>query len=125
MEHFIELPYGAPGEGFSVGYLITYLQASNKDFIIQGQRTCSLADHPKPNSLDVWLRRNFTSKQDNKQATNELMNEIIKTGLFEEGWFTCPDSGRKCKGIRLIRGPRARNPVRRCTVSRVANIHPE
>jgi hypothetical protein len=25
----------------------------------------------------------------------------------------------------LIRGPRARNPVRRCTVSRVANIHPE
>jgi hypothetical protein len=125
MEHFIELPYGAPGEGFSVGYLITYLQASNKDFIIQGQRDCSLANHPKPNSLDVWLRRNFTSRQDTKQATNELMHEIIKTGLFEEGWFTCPDSGRKCKGIRLCRGPRSRNSVRRCTISRVANIQPE
>lgn len=125
MEHFIELPYGAPGEGFSVGYLITYLQVSNKDFIIQGQRACNLDDHPKPNSLDVWLRRNFTSRQDKKQATNELMNEIIKTGLFEEGWFTCPDSGRKCKGIRLSHGPRARNSVRRCTVSKVTNIHPE
>jgi hypothetical protein len=125
MEHFIELPYGAPGEGFSVSYLITYLQASNKDFIIQGQRTCCLADHPKPNSLDVWLRRNFTSRQDKKQATNELMHEIIKTGLFEEGWFTCPDSGRKCKGIRLSRSPRTRNSFRRCTISRVANIHPE
>ena len=125
MEHYIELPYGAPGEGFSVGYLITYLQASNKDFIIQGQRTCSLADHPKPNSLDVWLRRNFTSRQDKKQATNELMHEIIKTGLFEEGWFTCPDSGRKCKGIRLAHRSRTRNPARRCLISRVANIQPE
>jgi hypothetical protein len=125
MEHFIELPYGAPGEGFSVSYLITYLQASNQDFIIQGQRTCPLVDHPKPHSLDVWLRSNFTSRQDRKQATNELVQEITKTGLFEEGWFTCPDSGRKCKGIRLARTSRTRNSSRRCTISRVVNIHPE
>lgn len=125
MEHFIELPYGAPGEGFSVSYLITYLQASNQDFIIQGQRTCPLVDHPKPHSLDVWLRRNFTSRQDRKQATNELVQEITKTGLFEEGWFTCPDSGRKCKGIRLARRSRTRSSSRRCTISRVVNIHPE
>jgi hypothetical protein len=125
MEHFIELPYGAPGEGFSVSYLITYLKACNKDFIIQGQRTCCLDDHPKPNSLDVWLRKNFTSRQDSKQATNDLVSEIIKTGLFEEGWFTCPDSGRKCKGIGLARSRRARNSARRCTISRVSNIQPE
>lgn len=125
MEHYIELPYGAPGEGFSVGYLITYLQASNQEFIIQGQRTCSLAEHPKPHSLDVWLRKNFTSRQDRKQATNELVHEITKTGLFEEGWFTCPDSGRRCKGIRLANTRRTRNVPRRCTISRVSSIQLE
>lgn len=125
MEHYIELPYGAPGEGFSVSYLITYLQASNQEFIIQGQRTCCLAEHPKPHSLDVWLRKNFTSRQDRKQATNELVQEITKTGLFEEGWFTCPDSGRRCKGIRLASTPRTRNIRRRCTISRVSSIQPE
>jgi hypothetical protein len=125
MEHFIELPYGAPGEGFSVGYLITYLQASNQEFIIQGQRACSLDDHPKPHSLDFWLRQNFTSMQDKIQATNELVQAITKTGLFKEGWFTCPDSGRKCKGIRLVRGHREKSSARRCTISRVANIQPE
>ena len=125
MEHFIELPYGAPGEGFSVSYLITYLQASNKEYIIQGQRSCCLAEHPKPNSLDAWLRKNFTSRQDTIQATNDLVHEITKTGLFKEGWFTCPDSGRKCKGIGLISRPRTLNSRRPCTVSRVANISPE
>jgi hypothetical protein len=125
MEHFIELPYGAPGEGFSVDYLVTYLQASNKEFIIQGERACNLDDHPKPHSLDVWLRKNFTSRPDKKQATNDLVHEITRTGLFKEGWFTCPDSGRRCKGIRLAPDPRSRNSTRRCTISRVSNIQPE
>ena len=102
MERFIELPHGAPGDGFMVSYLVTYLQEARKDYIIQGQFNCCLKDHPKPNSLDVWLRRNFTSRQDSKQATNDLLSEIIQTGLFEEGKFTCPDSGRQCKGIRLL-----------------------
>ena len=101
MEQFIELPYGAPGDGFSVSYLITYLQESRRKYIIQGQSNCRLADHPKPKSLDVWLRSNFTSRQDTKQATNDIVQYILKTGLFEEGKFTCPDSGRRCKGIRL------------------------
>jgi hypothetical protein len=124
MEHFIELPYGAPGEGFSVSYLIIYLQASNKDFIIQGQRACCLAEHPKPSSLDVWLRKNFTSRQDTKQATNDLVQQITKTGLFEEGWFTCPDSGRKCKGIGLAKSRQAKRCPKRTTISRVTEIHP-
>ena len=95
MERYIELPYGAPGESFSIDYLITHLQETHKDYIIQGQRNCCLEEHPKPNSLDAWLRKNFTSRQDTKQATNDLLQEIVKTGPFKEGWFTCPDSGRK------------------------------
>lgn len=124
MDRFIELPYGAPGEGFMVSYLVTYLQESRKDYIIQGQANCCLADHPKPNSLDVWFRRHFTSRQDTKQATNDLLHEIIKTGLFKEGLFTCPDSGRKCKGIKLTRSPRTRVSTKRGTISRVSDIRP-
>jgi len=124
MERYIELPYGAPGEGFSIDYLIIFLQASNKNYIIQGLRNCCLEEHPKPNSLDVWLRKNFTSRQDTKQATNDLLQEIIKTGPFREGWFTCPDSGRKCKGIELIKNPRTRVSISRGNISRVSDIRP-
>ena len=124
MERFIELPYGAPGEGFSIDYLVTYLQAANKEYIIQGQRNCCLEGHPKPNSLDVWLRRNFTSRQDTKQATNDVLHEIVSTGLFREGMFTCPDSGRKCKGIKLVKKPRHRGFKSREAYSGVSLIRP-
>jgi hypothetical protein len=103
MEHFIALPHGAPGEGFKISDLVTYLRKTHKDYIIQGQVNCCLADHPKPNSLDVWIRKNHTSRRDTKQATNDLLNEIIETGLFTEGKFNCPDSGRKCKGIKYVK----------------------
>lgn len=122
MDRFIELPYGAPGEGFSIDYLVTYLQAANKDYIIQGQRNCCLRGHPKPHSLDVWLRRNFTSRQDTKQATNDLLQQIVKTGLFKEGVFTCPDSGRKCKGIELVKRRRARVFNKHCAISMASAI---
>ena len=124
MDRFIELPYGAPGEGFMISYLVTYLQESRKNYIIQGQVNCSLADHPKPNSLDVWFRQHFTSRQDTKQATNALLQEILKTGLFKEGLFTCPDSGRKCKGIELIKRPRTRVSDHHGSISRVSDIRP-
>jgi hypothetical protein len=103
MEHFIALPHGAPGEGFKISDLVSYLRKTHKDWIIQGQTNCSLADHHKPNSLDVWIRNNHTTRKNTKQASNDLLHEIIETGLFEEGNFTCPDSGRRCKGIKLVK----------------------
>ena len=38
---------------------------------------------------------------DTKQAVNEVIQQLVATGDFEEGCFLCPDSGRMCKGIRL------------------------
>ena len=102
MDHFIVLPHGAKGEGFMVNDLVTHLQRVHQDHIIQGQVNCVLANHPKPNSLDVWIRTNHTRRKDTKQATNDLLRQIIDTGLFKLGKYTCPDSGRKCKGIQLI-----------------------
>jgi hypothetical protein len=101
MDHFIALPYGAQGEGFKVNDLVNHIKKSHGDYIIQGQVNCVLANHPKPNSLDVWMRKHHTSKKNTKQATNEIVQELLSSGEFEQGKFACPDSGRLCKGLRL------------------------
>jgi hypothetical protein len=75
---------------------------SRLEFIIQGQTNCVLSAHRKPQSLDFWLRQNFADNPDTKQAVNEVINQLVSTGCFEEGQFLCPDSGRLCKGVRLV-----------------------
>jgi hypothetical protein len=52
--------------------------------------------------LDCWLRDNYAQNPDTKQAVNELVDALVMTGEFEEGLFICPDSGRICKGIRIV-----------------------
>jgi hypothetical protein len=82
--------------------LAEHLKDLGRDYIIQGQVNCTLSDHPKPRSLDVWLRKNSTRNRDTKQAVNEVIDELVSSGRFEKGRFTCPDSGRFCKGVRLV-----------------------
>jgi hypothetical protein len=103
MDTFIDLPYGGKGAGFLVSELVAHIQRSGRDYIIQGQQKCTLADHTKPRSLDVWLRTRFTARQDTKQACNEVVDSLVATGLFEvDRRLTCPDSGRRVKGLRLV-----------------------
>ena len=98
----IRLPHGGPGAQFDEHELVAYIKKTGRDYIIQGQQQCSLRDHTKPNSLDYWLRKNFASCSDTKQAVNVVIEKLVKTGLFEIGKkLRCPDSHRKCKGIRL------------------------
>ena len=70
--------------------------------IVQGQQNCTHESHTKPNSLDVWLRRNYTARQDTKQAVNQVVEALVATGRFEIAYVRCPDSGRRCKGLRLV-----------------------
>jgi hypothetical protein len=100
----ISLPHGGPDASFDAQELLDHLARGGTDYIIQGQVNCSLAVHPKPHSLDVWLRTNFTGYADTKQATNEVMESLAATGLFEvHENLICPDSGRRCKGLRAIK----------------------
>ena len=100
----IRLPFGGPDAKFDVDRLVEHLKDSGREFIIQGQAHRALSVHPKPRSLDVWLRRNFASNPDIKQAVNEVIDQLVSTALFEKGQFVCPDSGRLCKGIKLVKG---------------------
>ncbi len=90
------------GTSFDTCDLVDHIRKSGRTYIIQGQQTCSLSDHSKPNSLDVWLRKHHAVNKDTKQADNSVIHQLTMTGLFREGEFRCPDSGKFCKGIEIL-----------------------
>ena len=95
----IRLPYG--NNSFSTEELKNCIRKSGRDYIIQGQQRCRRSKHTKIQSLDCWLRDNYARNPDTKQAVNEVIEDLINTGEFEESQFQCPDSGRICKGIQI------------------------
>ena len=103
MGTFIALPHGGKDRGFDTDDLIAHIKGSGRRYIVQAQQNCTLASHTKPSSLDVWLRRNYANNPDTKQATNDVMANLVRTGLFREGLFRCPDSGHpRIKGIEIV-----------------------
>ena len=88
----IELPYG--DNRFDSDDLKEHIRTAGRDYIIQGQKACKRADHPKPNSLDCWLRDNYAKNPDTKQAVNEVIMALVAIGGFEEGQHMCPDHDR-------------------------------
>jgi hypothetical protein len=96
----IKLPYGGKDSSFLVNDLLSYMKSMNKDYIIQGGVNCYYEEHPKPHSLDYWLRSFYSRNKDTKQAVNSVIDDLISTGLFTlDEKLICPDSGRLCKGI--------------------------
>ena len=96
----INLPGGKP---FDENDLVNYILESGRDFIIQGQAACHFHVHPKPNSLDWWLRKHHAKNWDTKMAVDSVIRDLIATRLFSfESNLRCPDSGRVCQGLRLV-----------------------
>lgn len=92
------------GGRFNLKELVDYVKSSGRNYIIQGQVSVTLEKHPKPKSLDYWLRKNIVPlKQDTKRAENSVMLELVATGFFEEkDDLVCPDTGERCKGLMLV-----------------------
>lgn len=87
---------------FKESELVDYIKKFGRNYIIQGQTACSRNDHPKPNSLDYWLRQ-FGKNPNTKQADNEVMKSLVETGLFRKSKnLICPDSGNPCKGLVIV-----------------------
>ena len=96
------LPYGGPQASFPIQNLVDYIQAVNRNYIIIGGANCTFVEHTKFQSLDYWIRKNYTDRQDTRQAVKEVINNIVASGRFEEReGLICPDSGRHCKGLAL------------------------
>jgi hypothetical protein len=96
----IELIY--PGLAFDEQDLIDAIKATGENFMIQGQRVIKFGGHPKPESLDVWLRQRFPKKKDTKLADNYLVEALVATGKFEMSKEFFSESGRRCKAIKLL-----------------------
>ncbi len=95
----ILLPYGGK---FEESDLVQYIKSTRRDYIIQGQQAASKANHSKPQSLDYWLRQ-FADNPNTKQAENSVIEVLVETGYFKvESNLSCPDSGWRCKGLRLL-----------------------
>ena len=95
----IKLSYGG---SFNEQELVKHIRQSGRNYIIQGQTACTLANHPKPASLDYWLRQ-FAHNPDTKQADNNVIAKLVATGLFKVSYkLRCPNSGRLCKGLVLV-----------------------
>ena len=102
LEKTIDLPHGGPSAHFRVGDLVSYFEAMGRNYMIIGEVDCAFADHPRPRSLDYWLRENFARNKETKQATPEVVSQLLATGLFEESdALRCPDTGQKSAGFRL------------------------
>jgi len=98
----IGLLYGGPQESFPIQDLVDYLQAVNRSYIIIGGVNCTFAEHTKFQSLDYWIRKNYTNRKDTRQAVKEVIKNLVASGRFEERVdLICPDSGRHCKGLAL------------------------
>jgi hypothetical protein len=96
----IRLPYG--NNTFDSNVLTEHIISKGRNYIIQGKINCTRANHNKQNRLDCWLRDNYAENADIRQAVNEVIRNLVKTNKFMEDRFICPDSGRICKGIRII-----------------------
>lgn len=91
------------GTSFDARDLVAHIRKSGRTHIIQGQKACGLSDHPKPSSLDLWMRENGDPKRMNtKQADNDIVAQLVQTGLFRKGKFKCPDNGRLLKGLEIV-----------------------
>ena len=90
------------GSCFDSAQLMNHIKKSGREFVIQGQKKCKFHEHTKPQSLDYWLRSNIANNKDTMQATNQVIEQLVSTGIFAIGRFICPDTGRECKGIQYV-----------------------
>jgi hypothetical protein len=96
----ITLPY-ANNAIIPIQDLISHFRENNLNYMIIGSKQVTLTNHPKPNSLDVWLRThpNVINYKDTCQSVNKVITQIIKHQSFSQGLRKCPTSKRICKAL--------------------------
>lgn len=98
----IDLPHGG-GARVNEHDLVDFVLAFKppRDYIILGASHVALAKYHKKHSLEYWLRQR-SQYRDTTQAVESVIDALVATGLFvAEDKLLCPESHRKCKGLRL------------------------
>ena len=101
MNTLIELPEGGSGASCNARDLVGYIERSGCNSIVIGAQQDVLAKHRKKYSLDYWLRVNCTDRSNTMQATGELVDRLVGTGLLYRDKVIDPHTGRRVNGLRL------------------------
>jgi hypothetical protein len=98
--NIITLPY-ANNAQFNCSDLIIHFRKKTINYMIIGSTQVALKNHPKPNSLDVWIRNHpsVVGYENTCQAVNKVISQIIKHNSFSLGLRKCPKSNRICKAL--------------------------
>ncbi len=96
----ITLPY-ANNARFKIGDLIQHFKESKIEYMIIGSTQVVLNVHPKPKSLDVWIRNheNARAYSNTCQSVSKVITQLIKHKSFSLGLRKCPKSNRLCKAL--------------------------
>lgn len=99
MEEII-LPH-ANNATIPIADLITHFRENNLNYMIIGSTQVVLNVHPKPKSLDVWIRNhnNVQGYSNTCQSVNKVITQLIKHKSFSLGLRKCPKSNRMCKAL--------------------------
>ena len=97
----VEIPEGAPGDSCDPIELVSHIECSGCYYIVIGAQGCTLAKHSKAHSLDYWLRVNCTARSDTMQATRELVDRLVGTGLLYRDKVTDPQTGQPVNCLRI------------------------
>ncbi|WP_396168331.1 hypothetical protein [Flavobacterium sp.] len=99
MEQII-LPH-ANNKTIPIQDLIAHFKESKIEYMIIGSNKVILSLHPKPKSLDVWIRthKNVIGHANTCQSVNNVVSQLIKNKSFSLGLRKCPKSKRICKSL--------------------------
>jgi hypothetical protein len=81
--------------------LIKHFKENNLKYMIIGSTQVVLNVHPKPKSLDVWIRNHANARAyaNTCQSVNNVIHQLIKHESFSLGLRKCPKSKRICKAL--------------------------
>lgn len=96
----ITLPH-ANNAKIPVQDLIAHFNENNLKYMIIGSTQVVLNVHPKPKSLDVWIRNHENARvyANTCQSVNNVVSQLIKHEAFSLGLRKCPESKRMCKAL--------------------------
>ena len=96
----VTLPH-ANNAQFRFEDLVNYFRTQEINYLIIGATQVRLDNHPKPKSLDVWIRNheNVIGYANTCQAVNNVISQLIKHKSFSLGLRKCPKSNRMCKAL--------------------------
>jgi hypothetical protein len=96
----IKLKHSGNGVVFNSEELISLFENEKANYITIGATHVTLSNHPKPKSLDVWLRNHKNVPMQHKdtcQAVAAVISQLISIDPFSLAIRKCKTSGKMCK----------------------------